>query len=184
MINPFIVGDRIYLRPLNVDDTDRYVSWLSDAEIRSYLGNAFPCNNLREKEYLEGLYKNDKDVILGIILNRDDKHIGGVGLHDISLPNSRAELGIMIGEKDCWSKGYGVEAIRLMLEYGFAQLNLNRIYLRVMSYNKRAIRCYEKTGFKHEIVMQQHIYKDGQYFDDYVMGILKEEWLEMKAKES
>lgn len=181
MQNPFIVGDRIYLRPLEMEDIDSFVLWLNDAEVRQYLMRIFPLNKIREKGFVENLYKDDRETILGIILKENDQLIGNIGLHDISPPYRHAELGIFIGDKSCWSKGYGTEALSLMLEYGFNQLNLHRVYLSVYSFNARAIRAYEKVGFKREGVLREHIYRNGEYGDVYCMGILESEWREQNG---
>ena len=178
MLNPFIAGDRIYLRPLELDDIDPVVSWLNDEEIRECLGKTSPLNRIREKEYLEKLYKDDRNVVLGIMLKEGDQLIGVTGLHDISIPHGRAELGIFIGDKSCWSEGYGPEAINLMLGYGFDQINLHRVYLVVLEFNKRAVRAYEKVGFKMEAAFREHGYRNGKYCDDCFMGILRSEWRE------
>ncbi len=176
MQNPFMVGDRIYLRPLEVDDADSSVPWLSDEEIRQYMGITSPTNKVREREYVERFYKDDRKIHLGIVLKEADQLIGHIGLYDISMPHRRAELGILIGDRDRWSKGYGTEAMSLMLEYGFNQLNLHRIYLFVLDFNTRAIRAYEKVGFKREAVFRDHGYRNGEYCDDYAMNILEDEW--------
>ena len=176
MQNPFIVGDRIYLRPLDMEDADAFVSWLNDTEIRQYLGMISPMNRLREREYLKDLYKDEKRLNLGIVLKKKDELIGGVGLHDISLTHRNTEIGIVIGNKNYWSKGYGTEALKLMMGHGFDQLNIHRIFLRVISNNARAIRAYEKAGFRMEAVFREHVYANGKFHDDYVMSILENEW--------
>ena len=176
MHNPFIVGDRIYLRPLDVEDADIFVSWLNDTEIRQCLGTTSPLNKLGEQEYLKKLYKDERSLLLGIVLRSNDELIGSVGLDDISLAHRHAEIGIFIGNKSCWSKGYGGEALKLMMGHGFNQLNLHRIFLKVMSSNTRAIRAYEKVGFKEEAVFRENVYANGKYHDDYLMGILEDEW--------
>ena len=178
MQNPFIVGDRIYLRPLDMEDVDSFILWLNDEEVRRYMGMTSPLNRAREKELIEKQYKDDRNIVLGIVLKENDQLMGAIGLHDISVPHRHAELGICIGDKNCWSKGYGTEAIRLMLHYGFDQLNLHRISLFVLDFNTRAIRSYEKAGFKREGVLRDHGYENGEYRDDYFMGILEDEWRE------
>jgi RimJ/RimL family protein N-acetyltransferase len=182
MQNPFITGDRIYLRPIDVEDADLFVLWLNDKEIREYWGATSPLNKIREKEFLEPFYKDDRNVALGIVLKENDQLIGYTGLYGISVYHRRAELGILIGDKACWSKGYGTEAMNLILKHGFDQLNLHRIYLFVLDFNPRAIRAYEKVGFKKEGVFRDHGYRDGQYCDDYAMGILESEWREKYAE--
>ncbi|MFC1715761.1 GNAT family N-acetyltransferase [Candidatus Poribacteria bacterium] len=181
MKNPFIVGDRIYLRPLDMEDIDPFVQWLNDEEVRQYLSRMSPLNKVREKDFIEGLYKNDSEIVLGIVLKEDDQLIGNLALHRISSPFRHAGMGIVIGDKSCWSKGYGTEAMNLMMGYGFDELNLHRIFLTVLSFNTRAIRTYEKVGFKKEGVFRDHIYRNGKYHDVHYMGILEDEWREQNG---
>jgi len=176
MQNPFIVGDRIYLRAVDVDDVDNFVTWLNDEEVRQYLSMTSPFNKTREKEFVDGLYKDDNNIILGIVLKENDNLVGNIGLHKISRTHRNAELGIFIGDKSCWSKGYGTEALKLVIKYGFNQLNLHRIYLDVFDFNTRAMRTYEKAGFKKEGIYREQYYRNGKYCDVFFMGILKSEW--------
>jgi RimJ/RimL family protein N-acetyltransferase len=182
MQNPFIVGDRIYLRPLEMEDIDSFILWLNDQEVRQYLMRISPFNKIREKEFIERLYKDDREIVLGIVLKENDQLIGNIALHGISIPYRQAGLGIFIGDKTCWSKGYGTEALNLMLGHGFDQLNLHRVFLTVLSSNARAIRAYEKVGFKREGVFREHMYRNGKYHDVYYMGILEDEWREQNDK--
>jgi len=176
MQNPFIVGDKIYLRAVDVDDVDNFVTWLNDEEVRQYLSMTLPFNKTREKEFVDGLYKDDNNIILGIVLKENNSLIGNIGLHKISSTHRNAELGIFIGDKRQWSKGYGTEAMKLVINYGFDQLNLHRIYLTVFDFNVRAMKTYEKVGFKKEGAYREHFYRNGKYCDVYCMGILKSEW--------
>ena len=178
MQNPFIVGDKIYLRPLEMEDIDSFIVWLNDEEVRQYVKRISPLNRIREREYIERLYKDDREITLGIVLKENDQLIGNITLHRVSIPHRQASLGIFIGDKSCWSKGYGTEALNLMLGHGFNQLNLHRIFLTVLSFNARATRAYEKVGFKREGVFREHMYRDGKYHDVYYMGILENEWRE------
>ena len=182
MQNPFIVGDGIYLRPLEMEDVDSFVLWLNDEEVRQYLMRISPFNKIREKEFVENLYKDDREIVLGIVLRENDQLIGNIGLHGVSIPYRQAGLGIFIGDKTCWSKRYGTEALNLMLGHGFNQLNLHRVFLTVLSFNARAIRAYEKVGFKREGVFREHMYRNGKYHDVYYMGILEDEWRERNDK--
>ena len=182
MQNPFIIGDKIYLRPLDMEDIEPCVSWLNDEEVRQYLSRLTPLNKTREKEFIEKLYKDTGEAILGIALKENDQLIGNLALSSISMPFRHASLGIVIGEKSCWSKGYGSEALNLMLGYGFDQLNLHRIFLTVLSFNGRAISAYEKVGFKREGVFRDHIFRNGKYHDVYYMGILEDEWRKRNGK--
>ena len=178
MKSPFLIGDNIYLRPLDMEDIDSFVLWLNDEEVRQYLMRMSPLNKIREKDFMENLYNDDRNVVLGITLKENDQLIGNTALNKISIPYRQASLGIVIGDKACWSKGYGTEALNLMLGHGFDQLNLHRIFLTVLSFNARAIRAYEKAGFRREGVFREHMYRNGKYHDVYYMGILENEWRE------
>jgi len=111
--------------------------------------------------------------------------VGDVGLNGVSAINSVAEYGIMLGERDCWGQGLGTAAGRLILDYGFNRLNLNRIFLRVMAYNDRGVQSYAKLGFQPEGRLRQHVWRDGAYHDLLFMGLLREEfnalWAEWRA---
>lgn len=181
MQNPFIVGDKIYLRPLEMEDIDSFVLWLNDEEVRQYLSMTSPLNKIREKEWVENLYKDDRNTVLGIVVKENDQLIGNIGMHRISIPHRQAGMGIFIGDKTCWSKGYGTEALKLIVGYGFDQLNLHRLHLTVFSFNARAIRTYEKVGFKREGVFREHLYRNGKYHDVYYMAILENEWREQNG---
>ena len=178
MQNPFIVGENIYLRPREIEDIDSFVTWLNDEEIRQYLLMTSPLNKIRDREFVEQLYKDDRNIPLGITLKENDQLIGNVALINISLPNRRASMGIFIGDKSCWSKGYGTEALELMVRYAFHELNLHRIYLTVFEFNVRAMRAYEKAGFRREGVFRDAVYKNGKYHNVYPMAILRYEWEE------
>ncbi|MFQ6078162.1 MAG: GNAT family N-acetyltransferase [Thermodesulfobacteriota bacterium] len=183
MQNPFIIGEKIYLRPIEMADADAFISWLNDAEVRQFLSRSFPINAIREKEFVEGLYKDQTKVVLAIVIKESDQLIGVTGLHAIDSVNRKAIFGIFVGDKKNWSKGYGTEATKLMVSHGFEALNLNRISLTVFDHNPRGIRAYEKAGFVKEGVLRQDRYVNGKYHNTIVMGILKEEW-ESTKKES
>jgi RimJ/RimL family protein N-acetyltransferase len=173
---PFLIGEKVYLRPVELEDVDRFVRWFNDPEVRATLSTSFPLSRLREREFVESLYKEHSDVVLAIVIREGDAHIGVAGLHGIKLPNRNATFGIAIGEKASWDKGYGTEATRLMLDYGFRTLNLHRVTLWVYDTNPRAIHVYQKLGFREEGRKRESEYRDGKYRDDVLMGILEREW--------
>ncbi|MCJ7736119.1 MAG: GNAT family N-acetyltransferase, partial [Anaerolineae bacterium] len=105
----------------------------------------------------------------------DGVHIGNIGLDQINWKDRSAELGIVIGEKSQWSKGYGTDAIRTLLGLGFREMNLHRIFLRVDADNARGIRCYEKAGFQLEGTFREAVFREGVYHDQRVMSILQTE---------
>lgn len=176
MDKPFLIGERLYLRPLEEEDIDRCLVWINDPEITAMVALRFPFNRAREREWFATLYKDDRNIALAIVLKDGDRHIGNCGLHQIAYPNRHAQFGIMIGEKEEWDEGYASEASRLILDYGFDQLGLHRISLQVYAYNLRAQRVYEKLGFTREGILRESYYRDGRYHDTVIMGILRSEW--------
>jgi RimJ/RimL family protein N-acetyltransferase len=107
----------------------------------------------------------------------DDRLIGIIALDDINWAQGESFVGIGLGEREFWGKGYGTDAMRLILRYAFTELNLRRVSLNVFGYNQRGIRSYEKCGFKHEGAVRQWLHRDGQRWDLVHMGILREEFL-------
>lgn len=169
-----IKGERIYLRAMETTDLDACIRWINDPEVTQYLAvGVFPISRLSEQAWLERAVRGESpaDRHFAICTIDGDRHIGNAGLHAIDWISRRAELGIMIGEKDCWSQGYGSDAIKTLTRFAFNQANLRRVFLRVFSHNPRAIRCYEKCGFVTEGRLPAHHWINGQYVDDVVMGL-------------
>lgn len=173
---PFLIGERLSLRPLDVQDLERCLRWINDPEILQFLGRRRPMSREMETAWLAAQYKDERQINFAITLNEGDRHIGNCGLDTLDTANRSACFGILIGEKDAWSQGYGSEAARLVLGYGFQQLNLHRIELEVFSLNHRAIRAYEKLGFVHEGVKRESYFRNGAFHDTLVMGLLESEW--------
>ena len=176
--NPFIVGERIYLRPLEpAQDYHLYSTWRNDEEIRRYF-SIYPTNDTRSKERLELLYKDGKHIIFGVALNENNRLIGLVGLKDINYINQSAGFYIIIGDRSAWGKGYGTEATKLMIRYGFLELNLNRIQTQSMEDNIGGWRADEKAGFNYEGTLREVILRFGKYIDVRVYSLLKSEYLQ------
>jgi RimJ/RimL family protein N-acetyltransferase len=168
-------GERIILGPVKREYIESYLKWLNDIELTQYLNIYRPLTRMEEEDWIENL-KNRNDTIVFSISLLDNTHIGNCGLHQIDWKNRIAEVGIMIGDKELRGKGYGTEAMELLLEYGFNTVNLNRIQLRVFDYNIRAINSYKNVGFKEEGRIRQAMFKSGKYHDMFLMSILREEW--------
>jgi RimJ/RimL family protein N-acetyltransferase len=178
MQNPFIIGERIYLRPLEpAQDNHLYSTWLNDEEIRRWF-SIYPTSDTRGKERLENLYKDFKHIIFGVTLKSDNRLIGLVGLKDINYINQSAEFYNIIGDRSFWGKGYSTEATKLMIRYGFLELNLNRIQTQDMEENIGGWRSDEKVGFKYEGTLREAIPRFGKFQDVRVYSILKSEFLE------
>lgn len=181
-----IYAERIRLRAVERDDIPRYVEWLNDPEVIAGLLINVPMSISDETRWFESLANRLPETRpLAIDMKTTDghwRHIGGTGFDHIEWVNSNAEFGIFIGEKLLWNQGYGTEVTRLMLNYGFGMLNLNRIFLHVYETNPRAIRAYEKVGFVKEGVLRQALYRNGSYINVWLMSVLRSEWKPIEEK--
>ena len=172
-----IVGERVYLSPMNIEDVEKYVEWLSDFKVTDGTGKSGLLYTINtEKEYMEKMTKKENAANFAIVTLEDDKLIGNCGITNINIKDRIGVLGIFIGEEDKRGKGYGTEVINLLLDYAFNYLNLNNIMLIVKSFNDTAINCYKKVGFKEIGRRRQSYYLNGKYYDDIYMDILKEEF--------
>lgn len=174
-----IYGKRIRLRAIEREDVAKFHEWVNDPEVTRGLAMYLPLSMQDEENWFDRMSKVDPDekpLAIEIRKGKGWKLIGNCGVFGISLTNRSAELGIVIGEKSEWDKGYGAEAMTLLLQHGFETLNLNRIFLRVYEDNVRAVRSYEKAGFVLEGRQRQAVYKHGKYEDVLFMSVLRSEW--------
>lgn len=175
-----IYGERIRLRANERVDLPHFVEWLNDPEVREGISSHLPLSQAIEEQWYENMLKLPRDEQpLGIEVHTEAgiwQLIGNCGFMDFNRRCRSAEVGIFIGDKSYWDKGFGTEVMRLLLKIGFETLNLNRIFLRVFATNLRAIRCYEKAGFVHEGRLRQAEYKHGEYVDFLVMSMLRSEY--------
>ena len=166
----FLKGDTIDLVLLTEADATILTKWVNDAEVNRFLSmGAQPLTNEAEITFVQNAYKDDTHVVFGIWHKADRKLVGNTGFHQIDQLNQTASFGIVIGEKDYWSKGVGSEALNLMLSYAFAIRNLRNVTLSVYGSNPRAIRCYEKCGFAAIGIYPQHRFKAGAWHDEHLM---------------
>jgi diamine N-acetyltransferase len=175
-----IYGKRIRLRAPERDDLPTFVNWINDPEVRSGLSLFLPISMAQEERWFDDMLKRpveEHPLSIEVRNENDWAIIGNIGYFEYDSIARSAEAGILIGEKDYWNKGYGTEAMKILLKHGFETLNLNRVFLRVYEDNPRAIRCYEKVGFIREGRMRQARFSQGKYVDILFMGILREEWI-------
>lgn len=142
--------DRLYLRPITINDTEMILNWRNSDAVKQFFIRQEDITVEEHLYWLEELVSSGKVCQFIICVKNEDKPIGSVYLQKIDTVNGDAEYGIFIGETSALGKGYGTEAGRLMLKYGFEKLNLKTIYLRVYADNIRAIRSYLRIGFRHE----------------------------------
>jgi RimJ/RimL family protein N-acetyltransferase len=180
-----IMGKRVRFRGVERSDIPTFIRWLNDPEVQQGILIHSPISQAWEEDWFERMVKRPTDqqvmAIEALVPGSPGRegqwmHIGSTAFDDIDWRNRQAEFGIIIGEKSCWNQGYGTEAVRLLVQHGFNTLNLNRIYLHVFETNPRAIRAYEKAGFKHEGKKRQAEFRNGRYVDVLMMSILRDEF--------
>ncbi|MDT8717319.1 GNAT family N-acetyltransferase [Clostridium sp. 19966] len=179
-------GDKVILEALREEDLDVVNRWFNNVEfLRHYdMIPAVTQNKKEVSEMLEEFEKSNERYIFGIRLKEDHRLIGILGYDDIVWASGSAFLFIGIGEYDFHGKGLAKEALTLLLDFGFSELNLHKIQLNVLQYNERAIKLYEACGFVKEGTYREYIYRDSQRYDMYLYGILKTEWQQNARKNS
>lgn len=178
MESPFIIGTRIYLRPLKQDDlNEKCYEWFNDPEVNRYLASGiFPSSKKDLERFYERVTNSSDQVILAFVDRETDAHIGNIRLRSINWVHRKAILGLRIGDKQFWGRGIGTEAIHLIVGYGFFRLNLNKIELGVYAEHEASVRCCEKAGFQVEGRFRQGAFHEGQYKDRLRMGLLRSEY--------
>lgn len=174
-----ITGERVRLRALEKSDIPRFVEWFNDPEVIRHIATDTPISTLHEEAWFENMVKRDiEEQPLMIEIKTPDnwKPIGDIGLLHLDWKSRNAEVGIAIGDKAEWDKGYGREAMLLMLRQAFDVYNLHRVYLRVNATNLRGIQSYTRAGFKEEGRLREAYFQDGNYIDMLIMSILQNEW--------
>jgi RimJ/RimL family protein N-acetyltransferase len=180
-----IYGERLRLRAIERADVGHFYEWVNDPEVTLGLSLYLPMSNLDEEHWFESIATRDShERPLAIELREGEawRLIGNCGAFAIEWVNRSAELGIMIGDKSAWNKGYGTEAMTLLAGHCFDTLNLHRVFLRVFADNLRARRSYQRAGFVEEGALRQAVFRRGAYQDAILMSLLRNEW-SARAKE-
>ncbi len=162
-------GENIRLIPISEDDTADIIRWRNHVRSKFIYRELFTVEG--HTKWLNEIVKKGKAVQFVIDTNLHGR-IGSVFLRDIDMDNRKAEYGIFIGEDDVLGKGYGTEAAKLILRYGFEELKLHKIMLRVFAFNKGAVKSYEKAGFVQEGYLKDEIFIENNYYDIILMGII------------
>ena len=174
-----IYGKRIRLRHIERADLSYFVEWLNDPEVHQGLSLYIPLSQVEEERWFESSLERppeERPLAIETKHGEDWMLIGNCGFFNIDWRNRNAELGVFIGDKNYWDKGYGTEVIHLLVQHGYDTLNLHRLFLRVYEDNPRAIRAYEKAGFVHESRQRQAVFQEGKYLDILFMSVLHNEW--------
>jgi RimJ/RimL family protein N-acetyltransferase len=169
-----IHGERIVLRAVERDDLANYVLWLNDPAVLTYFGNLVPLSLAQEEQWYENMLQDSSQRVFSIEL--EERHIGGAGFGSIDGRNRSAEVGLFVGIPELWDQGLGRDVLETLLRFGFEQMNLQRIYLRVFADHKRAVHLYETVGFQHEGCWRQAAFRHDRYHDLLWMSMLRGEW--------
>lgn len=182
MVGPKLKGNKVVLKPMGLEDAPNFVEWFKDKEITKFLGNQNKDLDLKkERAYIRGLSKK-KEQITWSIYTKDGIHIGSTDLHSLNKEHKKTEFGIMIGDKNYWNKGLGQDTLKTVIKYCFNTLKLNRFELIVFSDNSKALKCYTNCGLRLEGTKRQAVYRDGKYWDEIIMSLLKSEYKKLKNK--
>ncbi len=171
-------GELVVLDAIVREDLQRIADWFSDEETLRLTWHSamMPITVDDETERFEQARKSKRyDFAIRTLDSRT--LIGVCQLTHFDHRSQSAMFGITVGDQNYWGKGFGTDATRRILDHAFLELNLHRVELGVWSYNQRAVKSYEKVGFRHEVTQRQAIVRDGQYHDIHIMGILRDEWL-------
>ena len=176
-LHPFLEGERIILREVRLSDVNaNYHRWMNDPEVIRYLECRFSANSMDAiKDFVHRMLNDRDNIFLAIILKDGDRHIGNIKIGSINRIHRLADIGLLIGEKDCWGKGYATEALRLVTNYAFNTLNLHKLIAGCYAGNKGSEKAFKKAGFVVEGIRKKHHYCDGIYVDSIILGLLNDE---------
>jgi RimJ/RimL family protein N-acetyltransferase len=166
-------GERIMLSPLRDEDSETLFRWINDRELVVLSAPFAPVSELEHRRWFDAMRARDDVVIFGIRTLDGDELVGSCQLHGIDRRHRSGELQIRIGERAAWGRGYGTEAVRLLVAYGFTELGLHRIRLQVFATNTRALRAYESAGFRREGVERDGAFVEGSFVDVVRMAVLR-----------
>ena len=182
-------GELVRLSALDAEELSKaFARWGRDSEFKRLLdSNAIHLNSQKaSQKWLEKEIEDQKSNQhwFSIRTLDGDKLLGDIDLFVHNWSGRDAFVGLGIGERDFWGKGYGTDVMRVILRYAFTEVNVRRVTLTVFEYNPRAIRSYEKAGFRHEGRLRGLLNREGKRWDELFMGILREEWMEQNGNKN
>ena len=177
-----LIGDNIYLSPISVDDVEEYAEMVNDIKVSVGLGYLSYTNIIDFESEKEFLISVKKEKMFAVRLLENDELLGNIGFNSLDIINRNGALGVLIGNPKYQRKGYGTEALKLILDYGFSFLNLRNISLSVFEYNEPAYNLYKKVGFKEAGRLRKAVEIMGKTYDVIIMDMLKEEFQSVYIK--
>ena len=180
--HPFLVGERVTLRPLSEADVDGpYVSWFNDPEVcRFNSHHVYPYTREMALDFVRGL-SSSRDLVLAMVSAEDGRHLGNISLQEVNPLHRTAEFAIVLGDRRAWGTGVATEAGKLILGHGFRAMNLHRVGAGTSVENEAMKKLAVRLGMKEEGVRRQAMFKDGRYHDIVEFGVLAEDWFAQEA---
>jgi len=171
---PILEGPRLCLRPMCLTDAEGpYLGWMNDPQVSRHLESRFNVHSRDDlRDFIRRTLEDFRYVFFAICLRESMRHVGNIKLGPIVQPHRLADIGLLIGEVDCWGKGFATEAIRLMSRYGFDQLGLHKLTAGCYSTNMASARAFEKAGFVIEAIRPSHFLQDGVFVDYVMLGLV------------
>jgi len=169
-------GRRIALQLVERDHLKKRVEFLNDPDVQKTLNFDFPTSLAKTEAWFSKNVLASNRVDFAIVKNEGEVVIGFGGFININAKARKAELYIFIGDKSCWGKGFGRDGYKLLVNYGFAELGLERIYLYQLADNERAVKATAALGWKTEGLLRKDIWSHGELKDQFLLSILREEW--------
>lgn len=172
-----LVGDRICLRLLSPEDVSpQYVSWLNDKEVTEFLEIRWRTHSLDDvREYVKSMNNSDHDFLFGIFLKESGEHIGNIKIGEINPLHRFGDVGLIIGNKNMWGKGYGADAIALVTRYGFGELDLNKLKAGMYDGNMGSYKAFIKAGYSEVGRYRKHRFCHGHYVDELLVEKSRDE---------
>lgn len=172
-------GNLVELRAYKEEDIEIATKFINDEETKKFLciGVPFPMTKWEEESWVKSR-KAGVDFTYDFAIENLEtgKYIGGCSINESDTKNRKCTIGIMIGDKSCWGKGYGTDALNILIKFIFEELNMEKVKLSVFGFNERAKACYKKVGFKEEGILKKEIFRNGKYHDEIVMAMFKEDF--------
>lgn len=167
--------DGVYLRPICREDLPTITAYMNDKSVTEYLSTSYPRSFESETKWLDGLSNCKTDIVLAIVLEKDDEFIGVIGLHKIDHVNGTARTGMWIGKKEHRGKGYGHIAKMMLLDYAFNTLNLRKVCSSTIAFNDRSQKCLMRCGYVKEGVRKDQYFRGGRYWDEILWAVFRSE---------
>ena len=175
-----LLGELCYLRPIEVDDSERIRNWRLTVGVSNYFPSFEPISLQKQKNWMTHALEDDNSYYFIICDKISNNPVGLIFLTDIDRRNQNAEFGYYIGETEYQGVGIAIEAELLLLNYAFNIQNMHKVYCESLDYNKKVLSIHSKFGFKNDGIKRDHIYKNEKWNNIVIMSVLKREFFEIK----